>query len=78
MILGHLNINSVRNKFEALIYIIHNNIDLLLIPETKLDDSLTTAKFQMKAFSAPYRYDRNGKGGVEFFCTLARIYSLIY
>ena len=29
--LGHLNINSVRNKFEALTYIIDNNIDLLLI-----------------------------------------------
>ena len=28
--LGHLNINSVRNKFEALTYIIENNIDLLL------------------------------------------------
>ena len=31
LILGHLNIISVRNKFEALTYIIDNNIDLLLI-----------------------------------------------
>ena len=61
--MGHLNINSVRNKFEALTYIIDNNIDLLLISETKLDDSFPTAQFQMKDFSVPCRYDRNGKGG---------------
>ena len=61
--MGHLNINSVRNKFEALTYIIDNNINLLLISETKLHDSFPTAQFQMKGFSVPYRYDRNGKGG---------------
>ena len=27
------------------------------------DDSFPTAQFQMKGFSVPYRYDRNGKGG---------------
>ena len=61
--MGHLNINSVRNNFQALTYIIDHNIDLLLISETKLDDSFPTAQFQMKGFSVPYRYDRNGKGG---------------
>ena len=58
----HLNINSVRKKFEALAYIIDNNIDLLLISETKLGDSSPTVQFQMKGFSVPYRYNRNGKG----------------
>ena len=58
LILGHLNINSVRNKFEALTYIIDNNIDLLLISETKLDDSFPTAQFQTRGFSVPYRYDK--------------------
>ena len=61
--MGHLNINSVRNNLEAPTYITDNNIDLLLISETKLDDSFPTAQFQMKDFSVPYRYDRNGKGG---------------
>ena len=28
LILGHLNINSIRNKFEALKFIIGNNIDI--------------------------------------------------
>ena len=49
-------------KFEALTYIIDNNIDLLLISETKLDDSFPIAQFQMKDFSVLYRYDKNGKG----------------
>ena len=61
--MGNLNINSVRSKFEALTYIIDNNIDLHLISETKLDDSFPTVQFEMKAFSVPYRYGRNGKGG---------------
>ena len=39
LILSHLNINSVRNKFEEITYIINNYIDLHLISETKLDDS---------------------------------------
>ena len=57
LILGHLNINSARKKFETLTYVIDNNIDLLLISETKLDYSFPIAQFQMKGFSVPYRYD---------------------
>ena len=67
LILGHLNINSIRNKFEALKFIIGNNIDILLISETKLDDSFPSAQFLIKGFSAPYRFDRNSKGGGLLF-----------
>ena len=63
LILGHLNINSIRNKFEALKFIIDNNIDIFLISETKLDDSFPSAQFLIKGFSAPYSFDRNSKGG---------------
>ena len=63
LILGHLNINSIRNKYEALKFIIGHNIDIFLISETKLDDSFPTAQFLIKGFSAPYRCDRNSKGG---------------
>ena len=62
LIIDHLNINSVRNKCEALKFIINNNIDIFLISETKLDDSFPTAQFLIKGFSAPYRFDRNSKG----------------
>ena len=63
LILGHLNINSTRNKFEALEFLIGNNINIFLISETKLDDSFPKAQFLIKGFSAPYRFDRNSKGG---------------
>ena len=42
LILGHLNINSIRNKFEVLKFIIDNNIDMFLISETKQDGSFPT------------------------------------
>ena len=35
-----LNINSLRNKFDSLMSKIKNDIDILMISETKLDDSI--------------------------------------
>ena len=81
LILDHLNINSIRNKFEALKFIIDHNIDKFLIAETRLDDSFPTAQlkaetrlddsfptvyFLIKGFSALYRCDRYSKGGSIF------------
>ena len=37
LIFAQLNINSLRNKFESLQYIINKNIDVILISETKID-----------------------------------------
>ena len=37
IIFGQININSIRNKFEQLIYIVNNEIDILMVSETKLD-----------------------------------------
>ena len=62
--MGHLNINSVTNKLEALSYITDNNINLLLISKTKLDHSFPTAQFQMKDFNVPCRCERNRKDSV--------------
>ena len=59
--MSHPNINSVKNKSEALTYIIDNNLDLLPISETKLDDSFLIAQFHLKGFSVPYGYNRNVK-----------------
>ena len=58
--LGHVNINSIRNKFDAFTYIIGYNIDITDIIETKIDDTFPTAQFFIiKGFRAPYRQDRN-------------------
>ena len=61
--MGHININSLRNKFDFLKEIICDNIDILLVSETKLDSSFPHAQFQIDGYSKPYRLDRNGKGG---------------
>ena len=61
--MGHLNVNYLRNKFEALQYIINRNLDIMLLSETKLDDSFTPAQFMLKNFGIPYGFDRNSNGG---------------
>ena len=63
IIIGYLNVNSLRNKFEDLIYLIQGNIDIFLITETKLDDTFPTSQFTIKGYSKPFRLDRNDKGG---------------
>ena len=58
LILGHLHINLIRNKFEASKFIVDHNIDIFLISEIKLDDSFPTAYLLIKDLTAPYRFDR--------------------
>ena len=53
-IIAQLNINSIRNKFEFLEKVICDNLDILLISETKLDDSFPSAQFLLDEFSKPY------------------------
>ena len=57
-----LNINSISNKFDALTYIIGNNIDIILISEIKTDDTFHTDELFIKGFSVLYRQDRNRTG----------------
>ena len=46
-----------------LVDIINNNIDILMISETKLDPSFPNGHFHIHGFSETYRFDRNGNGG---------------
>ena len=63
IIIVHLNINSIRNKFEMLKEVIGNKIDILLIPEIKLDDTLPLSQFVLEGLTPPYRLDRTEHGG---------------
>ena len=63
IIIGHLNINSLRNKFEQLKNIIKGKIDILVITETKIDNSFPTSQFYIEGYSKPFRLDRNATGG---------------
>ena len=60
---GQININSIRNKFELLFSLVSNNIDVLLISETKIDNTFPVSQFCVPGYSATFRLDRTGNGG---------------
>ena len=56
-------INSISGKFDQLKCFISNHVDILVLTETKLDETFTTSSFLTDGFSSPCRLDRNRKGG---------------
>ena len=73
LILGHLSINSIRNKFDNLKFVTDNKVDIFLISETKLDGLFPSAQFLIEEFGTPCRHDRNSKGG-GLFVYIRKIY----
>ena len=63
IIVAHLTINSIRNKFDYFSDIVKDNIDILMISESKLDDSFHDSQFLIEGFSKTFRLDRNRNGG---------------
>ena len=57
------NINSKRNRFDSLSFMIEYNVDILLISETRLDGLFASDQFKICGFSVPYQYDRDWMGG---------------
>ena len=45
IVVGHLNINSIRNKFDFPTHQVKGDIDILRISETKVDESFLLANF---------------------------------
>ena len=64
--IAHLNINFLYNKFEGLKLLVQNKIDILVLSETKLNDTYTTNQFMIEGFSSPFRADRDAHGGGLF------------
>ena len=62
LIICQLNINSLRNKFEALKHILSGNLDILVVTESKLDASFPGNQFRMDGYSPPYRVDHRKWG----------------
>ena len=58
-----LNINSIRNKFDLLVDQIKGNVDIMVISETKLDESFPNGWFKIPGYALPYRLDCNQFGG---------------
>ena len=63
LIIDHLNINSVRNKFETLSLSLAQYVNTLMLSETNLDSTFTSIQFLINGFSVPHKLDRNSKGG---------------
>ena len=63
LIFGHLNINSLRNKFVLFSEQVKGSIDIRMVSETKLDDSFPEAHFLIEGFHSPFRFDSNINGG---------------
>ena len=62
IIVAQLNINSIRNKFELLRDNIGDLLDVIMISETKIDESFPVNQFALNGYT-PYRLDRSGNGG---------------
>ena len=63
LVFAHININSLRNKFELLVDQVKGNSDILMIFETKIDDSFPLGNFLIGGFSKRYSLDRDSLGG---------------
>ena len=63
IILGHLNINFVEKKFETLVPLVKDKLDIFLISETKIDQSFPPAQFTINGYHNPFRRDRDKMGG---------------
>ena len=61
LIVGHLNINSIKNKFEMIAETI-TNFDIFLISESKIDSTFPNIQFKINGYKL-FRRDRNRFGG---------------
>ena len=63
VIIDHLNINSIRNKFDMLQFLLADSTDILMISDSKLDGTFPSSQSQIYGFRTPYRLDGNDRGG---------------
>ena len=61
-VIGHLNVNSLRNKFEAVEKLVQNKVDICFLSETKIDETSPNQQFMINGFKL-FRIDRNCHGG---------------
>ena len=52
---GHLNINSIRKKFDLLVDQIKGNVDIMAISETKLDWPFLNGQFEIPGYAISCR-----------------------
>ena len=62
MVIGHLNVNSLRNKFAAVEELVQNKVDTCFLPETKIDETFPNQQFIINGYNL-FRRERNCHGG---------------
>ena len=62
VIIGNINTNSLPANFDQVKEVILKNADILVITQTKLDDTFPLGQFYVEGFIMPYRLDRNCNG----------------
>ena len=63
IIIGHWNINSIRKKFDLIKTMFTRDTDILMITDTKFDDSFPVSQLEIDGSSTPFRLDWNKNGG---------------
>ena len=61
LVIGHININSLRNKFDSLKILVKNSLDIFY--DIKLDETFPEGQFFIDEFTPPYRMDGNTNSG---------------
>ena len=65
ILIGYININSIRNKFESFSMMVKDYLDVLIISETKIDSTFPDSQFQILGFKKPLRLDvTENSGGI--------------
>ena len=68
LIFSQIIINSIRNTYELLFSLVLNNIDVLLITETNIENTFLVSQFCVPEYSVPFRLDCTGKGqGMRYY-----------
>ena len=62
IIVGHLSVNSLRNKFELPKPFIYKAFDIILVSETKIDSSFPHNQFRSTGYRM-FRHDTDRFGG---------------
>ena len=66
-IIAYLSINLLRNKFHQLEILVQDEIDILVVTESKLDDTFPDSQFHIPEHKVPFLKDRNKLGGGIIF-----------
>ena len=66
IIIGHININSVRNEIGSLVDPVSANSGVLMISETKTNETVPGSQLIIERFSNPYCLDHTVNVGLIF------------